>query len=199
MPLRTIGESSLRFWKCRTGSELSELAKQLKSLHGAPCTVMGISVHHHNPMAKLPHDMGLYVSIATAKMHSYRNNNLRRVKVSQKGDFELMNYNLARFPTLLGYILEGNARLLSKRCGHCCLSHNTFIFPYNAPSAAISTFYISRRLALSRYFICFFSVQFHASRHISFKLLVAVHPSNVLAFSAEEKQTGISPSRRFAI
>lgn len=70
---------------CHTDSELSTLAKRLKSLDGETRVVMETTGNYHAPVAKLLHDVGLYVSVVNTKLvHSHGNNDLRRVKTDRK-------------------------------------------------------------------------------------------------------------------
>ena len=98
-------------------SELSGLARQLKSLDGETRVVMEATGNYHAPVAKLLHDAGLYVSVINAKLvHSYGNNNLRRVKTDRKDAVKLANYGLDRWLTLPRYVPEEDTRLLLKNC-----------------------------------------------------------------------------------
>lgn len=77
-----------------TDSELSELAGRLKSLDGETRVVMEATGNYHAPVAKLLHDAGLYVSVVNAKLvHSYGNNDLRRVKTDRKDSVKLANHD----------------------------------------------------------------------------------------------------------
>lgn len=100
-----------------TDSELSELARRLKSMDGETRVVMEATGNYHAPVAKLLHDAGLYVSVVNAKLvHSYGNNDLRRVKTDRKDAVKLANYGLDRWLTLPRYVPEENTRLLLKNC-----------------------------------------------------------------------------------
>ena len=100
-----------------TSSELSELAKLLKSLDGETRVVMEATGNYHAPVAWLLHNAGLYVSIVNAKLvHGYGNNALRRVKTDRKDAVKLANYGLDRWLTLPRYIPEEDTRLLLKNC-----------------------------------------------------------------------------------
>lgn len=100
-----------------TDSELSELARRLKSLNGETRVVMEATGNYHAPVAKLLHDAGLYVSVVNAKLvHGYGNNDLRRVKTDRKDAVKLANYGLDRWLTLPRYVPEENTRLLLKNC-----------------------------------------------------------------------------------
>ena len=59
--MRPFGEVVISPFEVRhTDSELSELAKQLKSLNGETRVVMEATGNYHAPVAKLIHDAGLY-------------------------------------------------------------------------------------------------------------------------------------------
>ena len=116
--MRPFGEVVISpFEVHHTDSELSELAKLLKSLDGETRVVMESTGNYHAPVAQLLHDAGLYVSVVNAKLvHSYGNNDLRRVKTDRKDAVKLANYGLERWLTLPRYIPEENTRLLLKNC-----------------------------------------------------------------------------------
>ena len=116
--MRPFGEVVISPFEVRhTGSELSKLARQLKSLDGETRVVMEATGNYHAPVAKLLHDAGLYVSVVNAKLvHGYGNNDLRRVKTDRKDAIKLANYGLDRWLTLPRYIPEENTRLLLKHC-----------------------------------------------------------------------------------
>ena len=116
--MRPFGEVVISPFEVRhTDSELSELARQLKSLNGETRVVMEATGNYHAPVAKLLHDAGLYVSVVNAKLvHGYGNNDLRRVKTDRKDAVKLANYGLDRWFTLPRYIPEEDTRLLLKNC-----------------------------------------------------------------------------------
>ena len=116
--MRPFGEVVISpFEVHHTDSELSELAKLLKSLDGETRVVMEATGNYHAPVAKLLHDAGLYVSVVNAKLvHGYGNNDLRRVKTDRKDAVKLANYGLDRWLTLPRYIPEEDTRLLLKNC-----------------------------------------------------------------------------------
>ena len=116
--MRPFGEVVTSPFEVRhTGSELSELARQLKSLDGETRVVMEATGNYHASVAKLLHDAGLYVSVVNAKLvHDYGNNELRRVKTDRKDAVKLANYGLDRWLTLPRYIPEEDTRLLLKNC-----------------------------------------------------------------------------------
>ena len=114
--MRPFGEVVISPFEVRhTDSELSELARQLKSLNGETRVVMEATGNYHAPVAKLLHDAGLYVSVINAKLvHGYGNNDLRRVKTDRKDAVKLANYGLDRWLTLPRYVPEEDTRLLLK-------------------------------------------------------------------------------------
>ena len=71
--MRPFGEVVISPFEVRhTDSELSELARQLKSLDGETRVVMEATGNYHAPVAKLLHDAGPYVSVVNAKLvHGY--------------------------------------------------------------------------------------------------------------------------------
>lgn len=115
--MRSFGEVVISPFEVRhTGSELSKLAKQLKSLDGETRVVMEATGNYHASVAKLLHDAGLYVSVVNAKLvHDYGNNELRRVKTNRKDAVKPANYGLDRWLTLPRFIPEEDTRLL-KNC-----------------------------------------------------------------------------------
>ena len=116
--MRHFGEVVISpFEVCHTDSELSELARRLKSLNGETRVVMEATGNYHLPVAQALHDAGLYVSVVNAKLvHGYGNNELRRVKTDRKDAVKLANYGLDRWLSLQRYIPEENTRLLLKNC-----------------------------------------------------------------------------------
>ena len=116
--MRHFGEVVISpFEVCHTDSELSELARRLKSLDGETRVVMEATGNYHLPVAQALHDAGLYVSIVNAKLvHGYENNELRRVKTDRKDAVKLANYDLDRWLSLPRYIPEEKTRLLLKNC-----------------------------------------------------------------------------------
>ena len=116
--MRPFGEVVISpFEVCHTDSELSELARRLKSLDGETRVVMESTGNYHLPVAQALHDAGLYVSVVNAKLvHSYGNNELRHVKTDRKDAVKLANYGLDRWLTLPRYVPEEDTRLLLKSC-----------------------------------------------------------------------------------
>ena len=100
--MRPFGEVVVSpFEVLHTDSELSKLAKLLKSLDGETRVVMESTGNYHAPVAWLLHDAGLYVSVVNAMLvHDYGNNSLRRAKTDKKDAVKLANYGLDHWLTL---------------------------------------------------------------------------------------------------
>ena len=116
--MRPFGEVVISPFEVQhTASELSELAKLLKSLDGETRVVMESTGNYHTPVAWLLHDAGLYVSAVNAMLvHDYGNNSLRRAKTDKKDAVKLANYGLDHWLTLPRYVPEEDTRLLLKNC-----------------------------------------------------------------------------------
>jgi transposase len=114
--MRPFGEVVISPFEVRyTDSELSELAKLLKSLDGETRVVMEAMGNYHLPMARTLHDVGLYVSVVNPKLvHGNGNNDLRRVKTDRRDAVKLANYGLERWLTLPKYVPVEETRLLLK-------------------------------------------------------------------------------------
>ena len=116
--MRPFGEVVISPFEVQhTASELSELAKLLKSLDGETRVVMESTGNYHTPVAWLLHDAGLYVSVVNAMLvHDYGTNSLRRAKTDKKDAVKLANYGLDHWLTLPRYVPEEDTRLLLKNC-----------------------------------------------------------------------------------
>ena len=116
--MRPFGEVVVSpFEVLHTDSELSELARLLKSLDGETRVVMEATGNYHAPVAWLLHDAGLYVSVVNAMLvHDYGNNSLRRAKTDKKDAVKLANYGLDHWLTLPRYVPEEDTRLMLKTC-----------------------------------------------------------------------------------
>lgn len=100
-----------------TDSELSELAKLLKSLNGETRVVMEYTGNYHAPIAWALHDAGLYVSVVNPMLvHGYGNNSLRRAKTDKKDALKLANYAIDRWLSLPQYFPEEDTRMMLKNC-----------------------------------------------------------------------------------
>ena len=100
-----------------TSSELSALAKRLKSLDGETRVVMEATGNYHLPIAIALHEAGIYVSVVNAMLvHDYGNNTLRRAKTDKKDAIKLANYGLDRWLTLPEFSPEAEIRMQLKTC-----------------------------------------------------------------------------------
>lgn len=116
--MRPFGEVVLSpFEVHHSSSELSKLARLLKSLDGESRVVLESTGNYHAPVAKMLHDAGLYVSVVNAMLvHDYGNNSLRRAKTDKKDAVKLANYGLDHWLSLPRYVPEEDTRLLLKNC-----------------------------------------------------------------------------------
>ena len=116
--MRPFGEVVVSpFEVLHTDSELSELARLLKSLNGETRVVMESTGNYHTPVALLLHGAGFYVSVVNAMLvHDYGNNSLRRAKTDRKDAVKLANYGLDHWLTLPRYVPEEDTRLMLKAC-----------------------------------------------------------------------------------
>ena len=116
--MRPFGEVVVSpFEVLHTDSELSELAKLLKSLYGETRVVMESTGNYHAPVAWLLHGAGFYVSVVNAMLvHDYGNNSLRRAKTDRKDAVKLANYGLDHWLTLPRYVPEEDTRFMLKAC-----------------------------------------------------------------------------------
>lgn len=105
------------FEVAHTASELSALAKRLKSLAGETRVVMEATGNYHLPIAMALHEAGIYVSVVNAMLvHDYGNDTLRRAKTDKKDAIKLANYGLDRWLKLPRFFPEEEKRMLLKNC-----------------------------------------------------------------------------------
>jgi transposase len=116
--MRPFGEVVRSPFEVRhTDSELSELARLLKSLDGETRVVMEYTGNYHAPIAWALHDAGLYVSVVNPMLvHGYGNNSLRRAKTDKKDAVKLSNYAIDRWLSLPQYFPEEDTRMMLKYC-----------------------------------------------------------------------------------
>lgn len=116
--MRPFGEIVVTPYEVRhTDSELSELAKLLKSLDGETRIVMESTGNYHTPIAWVLYDAGFYVSVVNAMLvHDYKNNSLRKVKTDKKDSIKLANFGLDQWNDLPRYVPEEDTRLMLKNC-----------------------------------------------------------------------------------
>lgn len=124
--MRPFGEAVCSpFEVSRTSSELSALARRLKSLDGETRVVMEATGNYHLPIAVALHEAGIYVSVVKAMLvHDYGNNTLRRAKTDKKDAIKLANYGLDRWINLPKFSPEEEIRMLLKTCYRQCRQYS---------------------------------------------------------------------------
>ncbi len=100
-----------------TASELSELAKLLKSLDGETRVVMEATGNYHLPIASTLHSAGVFVCVVNPVLiHGYGNNSLRPIKTDRKDAEKLAGYGMEHWAELLPYAPSEDTRALLKTC-----------------------------------------------------------------------------------
>ena len=105
------------FEVCHTDSELTDLARVIKSLNGETRVVMEATGNYHLPVAWMLHDAGVYVSIVNAILiRNYGNNTIRKGKTDKKDAQKIANYAIDNWTELPRYFPEDDIRLMLKNC-----------------------------------------------------------------------------------
>jgi transposase len=114
--MRPFGEVvASPFEVTHTASELGKLASYLISLDGETKIVMEYTGNYYQPIARILHEAGLFVSVVHAKLiHDYGNNSIRKVKTDKKDAIKIANYGLDRWLYLGEYIPEEDIRHILK-------------------------------------------------------------------------------------
>lgn len=114
--LRPFGEIvASPFEVAHTDSELSKLAKLLKSLDGETKVVMECTGTYHLPVAYTLHDAGLFVSTVNPIItHNYDNNSIRKARNDRTDAIKIANYTLTNWLKLTQYIPEEDIRHMLK-------------------------------------------------------------------------------------
>jgi len=98
-----------------TDSELSKLAKMLKSLKGETKIVMECTGSYHLPIAYALHDAGLSVSTVNPQLiHNYDNNSIRKSRNDKTDSIKIANYALTNWLDLTKYVPEEDTRHMLK-------------------------------------------------------------------------------------
>ena len=98
-----------------TDSELSKLAKMLKSLKGETKIVMECTGSYHLPIANTLHEAGLYVSVINPQLtHNYDNNSIRKSRNDKTDSVKIANYTLTNWLKLTQYMPEEDIRHMLK-------------------------------------------------------------------------------------
>lgn len=114
--MRPFGEIvASPFEVTHTDSELSELARTLKSLNGETKIIMECTGSYHLPIAHALHKAGLAVYAVHAQLiHDFGNNTIRKVKTDKADAIKIANYGLTNWLTLQEYIPEDEIRHMLK-------------------------------------------------------------------------------------
>ena len=98
-----------------TISELSELAKTLKSLNGETKVIMECTGSYHLPIANALHEAGLIVCAVHAQLiRNFGNNTIRKVKTDKADSVKIANYGLTNWLDLKEYVPEDDIRHMLK-------------------------------------------------------------------------------------
>jgi len=100
--IRPFGELVAKPFEVRhTSSELSELAKHLKSLEGETRVVLEHTGRYYEPIAQMLHDFGIFVSAVNPLLiKEYGNNSLRKVKTDKADALKIARYGLDNWTEL---------------------------------------------------------------------------------------------------
>lgn len=100
--LRPFGEVAVKPYDVRhTASELKKLAHSLKSLDGETKVILEHTGRYYEPVAKILHDAGIFVSAVNPLLiKEYGNNSLRRVKTDKADSLKIARYGLDNWAEL---------------------------------------------------------------------------------------------------
>jgi transposase len=83
---------------------LEALAYSLKGLEGETRVIMEYTGRYYEPVARVLHEIGIYVSVVNPILiHDYGNNSLRRVKTDKKDALKIAKYGLDNWAELREY------------------------------------------------------------------------------------------------
>lgn len=83
---------------------LEALAYALKGLEGETRVLMEHTGRYYEPVARVLHEVGIYVSVVNPSLiHNYGNNSLRRVKTDKKDALKIAKYGLDNWADLREY------------------------------------------------------------------------------------------------
>ena len=114
--MRPFGEIVVSpFETAHTISELSELAKTLKSLNGETKVIMECTGNYHLPVAHALREAGLTVCAVHAQLiYNFGNNTIRKVKTDKADAIKIANYGLKNWLVLPLYVPEDEIRHMLK-------------------------------------------------------------------------------------
>lgn len=116
--MRPFGEMVAEpFEVSHTDAELRNLACFLEKLPGETRIVMEYTGSYWQPIAKVLHDAGLYVSVVNALLiYKYGNNSIRKGKTDKLDAVKIANYCLDRWTSLERYAPADQIRQTLKTC-----------------------------------------------------------------------------------
>lgn len=116
--MRPFGEVVAEpFEVSHTDAELRKLACFLEKLPGETRIVMEYTGSYWQPIAKVLHDAGLFVSVVNALLiYKYGNNSIRKGKTDKLDAVKIANYCLDRWTTLESYTPVDQIRQTLKTC-----------------------------------------------------------------------------------
>ena len=116
--MRPFGEVVAEpFEVSHTDAELRNLACFLEKLTGETRIVMEYAGSYWQPIAKVLHDAGLYVSVVNALLvYKYGNNSIRKGKTDKLDAVKIANYCLDRWTALERYAPTDQIRQTLKTC-----------------------------------------------------------------------------------
>ena len=83
---------------------LETFAYSLKALEGETRAIMEYTGRYYEPVARVLHEIGIYVSVVNPSLiHDYGNNSLRRVKTDKKDALKIARYGLDNWAELREY------------------------------------------------------------------------------------------------
>ena len=98
-----------------TDAALRELAAFLKGLSGETRVVMEYTGKYYQPVAKVLHEEGLFVSVVNALLiYKYGNNSIRKGKTDKLDAVKIANYALDHWVELEQYIPVDDVRQILK-------------------------------------------------------------------------------------
>ena len=98
-----------------TEADLKKLAAFLKELPGETHVVMEYTGKYYQPIAKVLHEEGIFVSVVNALLiHKYGNNSIRKCKTDKMDAIKIANYCLDRWVELPEHIPEDDIRQMLK-------------------------------------------------------------------------------------
>lgn len=97
---------------------LETLAYSLKGLEGETRVILEHTGRYYEPVARVLHEIGIYVSVVNPSLiHGYGNNSLRRIKTDKKDALKIAKYGLDNWADLREYTPTEEVRQQLKNAG----------------------------------------------------------------------------------